>query len=166
MLSALILPIWLKYYGFQYKPISAIICVMMFLYLGQLFNTIERTSQRHNSFNHYKMADYIHKNTDKNDVLINGYDKAFNIYRKDASYYWFNIEMLLPILRYKYNMGHDYDINKLIIVNKPKFLYTENYVDLVALRLYGETKYIQQLNQEIINNLYTETPFENLVILK
>lgn len=166
MLSALILPVWLKYYGFKYKPISAIICILMFLHLGQLFNTIERSSQRYNSYNHYNMTKYIHENTNKNDILINGYDKAFNIYRNDASYYWFNIEMLLHIFKYRYKTGFDYNINDLVIIHKPKFLYIKNYVDLASLRLYGEAKYIQQFNPTIINSLYKPTLFENLVILK
>lgn len=166
MLSALILPVWLKNYGYKYKCISILFIILSFIYLGYLFNTVERTSQRHNSLEHYKMADFIHKNSSKNDVLINGYDKAFNIYRKDASYYWFNVEMLLPIFIYKYDLGRDYNLNNLIIEHKPKFLYIEDFVNLTAFRLYGETKYIQRYNSELIKQFYKPTQFKNLVILK
>lgn len=166
MLSALILPVWLKHYGNKYKYVGILLCMALFVHLGYLFNTFERSIKRHNSFEHYKMSDYVHKNTNKNDILINGYDKAFNVYRNDASYYWFNIEMLLPIFNHRYNVGYDYNINNLILNHKPKLLYIQDFVNLTALRLYGETKYIQQYNPQIINKFYRPTQFENLVILK
>jgi hypothetical protein len=58
------------------------------------------------------------------------------------------------------------DINALILQYRPKFVYTENYVDLLSYRLYGEKKFIQALSPKILSRLYKETPFANLVILK
>ena len=42
----------------------------------------------------------------------------------------------------------------------------KDYPDLKALRTYGERKYSQKFIPELINELYKETMFENLMILK
>ena len=112
------------------------------------------------------MSDYIHKNSDKNDYLMNGYDMNYNIYRKDVSYYWFGLDMLLPIIELEYGLSSPVDINALILKYKPKFIYTKDYVDLFAYRAYGETKFTQKFIPEIITNLYQSTPYDNLVTLK
>ena len=74
--------------------------------------------------------------------------------------------MLLPIIEQEYGLSNQVDINALILKYRPKFIYTNDYVDLFAYRAYGETKFTQKHIPEIIDSLYTSTPFENLVILK
>lgn len=166
ILSAMVLSVWFKNEAFKHRVLTLILVLALFLHLGSIFNTVAETSERHNSYTHYQMADYIHKNSTADDVLLNGYDKNFNIYRQDASYYWFSVEMLLPLMKQTYQMGEEYDLNELILQKRPKFLYIADFVDLLALRAYGETRYIQQYNPQLIYLLYQPTPFENLVMLK
>ena len=97
---------------------------------------------------------------------MNGYDKNFNIYRKDASYYWFGLDMLIPVMEQEFSIKNLVDVNNLILTQKPKFVYMKNYVDLKALRTYGETKYSQVFIPSIINALYKKTSFKYLVELK
>ncbi len=166
MLAALVLSTITK----RIMPGHKIICIVgvfgLFLYLGSIFNQTDSTSARHNSYNHYKLAEYVHENSDKTDLLMNGYDKNFNIYRRDVSYYWFGLDMLLPVMEKEYGTNNKIDVNALVLQNRPKFIYTKDYVDLQALRTYGERKYSQKFIPEIINTLYRPTPFENLVVLK
>lgn len=166
MLAALVLSTITK----RIMPGHKIICIVgvfgLFLYLGSIFNQTDSTSARHNSYNHYKLAEYVHENSDKTDLLMNGYDKNFNIYRRDVSYYWFGLDMLLPVMEKEYGTNNKIDVNALVLQNRPKFIYTKDYVDLHALRTYGERKYSQKFIPEIINTLYRPTPFENLVVLK
>ena len=62
----------------RYKILMPVLLILMFIHLGLLFNRIDATSAKHNSFEHYKLADYVHKNSRPDDYLMNGYDKNFN----------------------------------------------------------------------------------------
>lgn len=150
----------------KYRIISILLVIGLFLNLGLIFNTISRTSEKHDSFKHYQLAKYVHENSSPNDLLMNGYDKNFNIYRKDASYYWFGLDMLIPVMEQEFSIKNLVDVNNLILTQKPKFVYMKNYVDLKALRTYGETKYSQVFIPSIINALYKKTSFKYLVELK
>ncbi|MCM1323480.1 MAG: glycosyltransferase family 39 protein [Acetobacter sp.] len=166
MLAALILSGLNKIIMPQHKVLCLMMLIGLFLYLGNIFNQVDRTSARHNSYTYYKMVDYIHQNSEPTDLLMNGYDKNFNVYRYDVSYYWFGLDMLLPVMEKEYGIENKIDINQLILQFRPKFIYTRDYVDLRALRTYGERKYSQKFIPEIINALYAPTPFESLVVLK
>jgi hypothetical protein len=150
----------------KYKFLSLILLISLFINLGYLFNKLEKSTHKSNSYKHFTMADYIHKNSNNDDYLMNGYDMNFNIYRKDVSYYWFGLDMLLPIIEHEYGLNKQVDVNALILRYKPKFVYTKNHINLFAYRAYGEKKFTQKYIPEIINNLYVPTPFENLVTLK
>ncbi len=166
MLAALVLSAITKIIMPRHKIICIIGVIGLFLYLGNIFNQVDSTSARHNSYSHYKLADYVHKNSNQADLLMNGYDKNFNIYRRDVSYYWFGLDMLLPVMEKEYGTENKIDVNALVLQFRPKFVYKADYVDLQALRAYGEHKYSQKFIPEIINALYQPTPFENLVVLK
>ena len=166
MLSALVFAPCASLLFPKYKIISLFLIILTFLHLGLVFNTIDATSAKHNSYKHYLLADYVHKNSQPDDYLMNGYDKNFNIYRKDVSYYWFGLDMLLPIMELEYNISQKPDVNRLIIQYRPKFIYVQNYPDLRAYRSYGESRYSQVFIPELVWKLYQKTPFENLAVLK
>ncbi|MBQ2885442.1 MAG: glycosyltransferase family 39 protein [Alphaproteobacteria bacterium] len=165
-LSSLILSIITTNILKNNKILSFVLIITLFVNLGHLFNKIEKSVENRNSYNHFVIADYIHKNSGENDYLMNGYDMNFNIYRKDVSYYWFGLDMLLPIIEREYGFKNQVNINELILKYRPKFIYTKDYLDLFAYRAYGETKFTQQYIPEIIDNLYTSTPFDDVVMLK
>ena len=149
---------------------SRLFCItaacLMFLNLGAIFNRIDANSERHNSYAHYKLAQFAHNNSASNDLFMNGYDMNFNVYRYDVHYYWFGLDMLLPIMEQEYGLAQKLDVNQLILQYHPKFIYTKDYVDLWALRKYGEIKYSQQFLPELVKLLYKQTPFQNLAVLK
>lgn len=166
MLAALVsAPILDKMFP-RYKIFMPVLLILMFIHLGLLFNRIDATSAKHNSFEHYKLADYVHKNSRPDDYLMNGYDKNFNIYRRDVSYYWFGLDMLLPIMEAEYKIKNKPDVNAYILQYKPKFIYVKNYPDLRAYRTYGESRYTQIFMPELIQEFYQKTPFEYLAVLK
>ena len=166
ILSALVLSICANNILKKHNLVSFIVSIALFINLGNLFNRIEASISKYNSYKHFSMAQYIHKNSKNDDYLMNGYDMNFNIYRKDVSYYWFGLDMLLPVIEQEYGLTDTVDINDLILKYRPKFIYTEDYIDLFAYRAYGEKKFTQKHIPEIINALYKPTQFENLVILK
>lgn len=166
MLAALVLSAAAKRLMPQHKILCILGIVGLFLYLGNIFNRVDETSAKHNSYSHYQLAKYVHQNSDQADLIMNGYDKNFNIYRRDVSYYWFGLDMLLPVMEKEYGVHNQIDVNELVLRFKPKFIYTADYVDLQALRTYGEHKYSQKFIPEIIHAFYQPTPFENLVVLK
>lgn len=140
--------------------------VLLFAHLGFLFNRIDASAARHNSFEHYKLAEYVHQNSAPDDILMNGYDKNFNIYRPDASYYWFGLDMLLPIMDLEYHLTNKPDVNALIMQYRPKFIYVKDYPDLRAYRTYGESKFTQVFIPELVQKFYAQTPFEYLAVRK
>ena len=150
----------------KYKYLNIAIVIGLFWSLGFVFNKLAETSEKHNSFRHYKMASFIHQNTNKDDTVMNGYDKNFNIYRTDASYYWFGLDMLIPVMEQEFGVKNLVNINELILKKRPKFVFAKNYIDLRAFRMYGETKYSQVFNLNLLNKFYKNTHFENLLILK
>ncbi len=164
-LSAAVISVWAEYLMPKRKLLSALFIAGLFLYLGSLFNRIDASTEKYNSYKHYLLADYVHRNSSAADYLMNGYDKNFNIYRKDVSYYWFGLDMLLPVMKQEYGIDN-VDINTLVLQYRPKFIYTRNYIDLKALRTYGEHRYTQTFIPGLINGLYEKTPFEYLAVLK
>mgnify|MGYP007076784453 FL=1 len=150
----------------RHKLFGLFLIILLFARLGLLFNTVDTTSVKHNSYKHYLLADYVHKNSQPDDYLMNGYDKNFNIYRPDVSYYWFGLDMLLPIMELEYDIKAKPDVNAFIVKYRPKFIYVQNYPDLRAYRTYGESRFAQTFIPELVWELYEKTPFENLAVLK
>jgi hypothetical protein len=164
--SAIVLAILAKKVMPKYKTLSMLFIFLMFVSLGKAFNRIDNNITKINSYHHYQMVDFVHKNSQPDDMLMNGYDMNFNIYRPDVSYYWFQLELLLPIFEKEYNFSHKLDINTLIIQNRPKFIYAKDFVDLKAMRTYGETKYTQKFIPELVRTFYAPTSFKYLMMLK
>lgn len=166
ILSAIILSVFVPKIMPKYKSVAIVIIFAMFLNLGHLFNELDNSLDKHNSYKHYQLADWAHKNSAPDDMLMNGYDMIFNIYRPDVSYYWFQLDTLVPIMEQEYKPSHKVDVNELVIRQRPKFVYAVNYPDLMAARLYGERKYLQTFIPQIMQSLYKPTMFENLLELK
>lgn len=164
--SAMVLAVLAKKMMPKYKTFSMILIFLMFISLGKAFNKMAENALKLNSYEHYQMVDFVHKNTKPDEMLMNGYDMNFNIYRPDVSYYWFQLELLLPIFEKEYNFLHKLDINTLILQHHPKFIYARNFVDLKALRTYGEKKYTQKFIPEIVRTFYVPTSFKYLMMLK
>jgi len=150
----------------NYKKISILCVFALFLNLGYQFNHLDATIEKHNSFKHFQMVDFVHKNSYDKDIIMNGYDMNFNIYRPDASYYWFGLDMLLPVMQQEFKLGYDIDVNDLVLKYQPRFIYVKNYPDLRAFRTYGEIKNFQVFSADILKNNYILTPFEYLVVKK
>lgn len=164
--SSVVLAILAKKMMPKHKILSLLSVFLMFIGLGNAFNRVDRNTAKLNSYHHYQMVDFVHKNSAPDEMLMNGYDMNFNIYRPDVSYYWFQLELLLPIFEKEYNFSHKLDVNELLLRHYPKFIYARDYVDLKALRTYGETKYTQKFIPELVRTFYAPTSFKYLMILK
>lgn len=148
------------------KTFCILFIFVLFANLGIVFNKIIISSEKYNSLENYNLSKYVHENSGKNDTIMNGYNKNFNIYRNDASYYWFGLDMLIPVIEQEFGVKNLVNVNSIILTQRPKFIYTQNHIDLRALRLYGETKYSQVFELALIDNFYQKTPFEYLAVLK
>ena len=166
MLSALVFAPFSDFVFPKHRIVCLFLIILLFLNLGLSFNTVDTTSAKYNSYKHFLLSDFVHKNSNANDLVMNGYDKNFNIYRKDVSYYWFGLDMLLPIMELEYKLPQKLDVNQLIVNYRPKFIFVQNYPDLRAYRTYGENRYSQVFIPEIVWTLYKKTPFDNLAVLK
>lgn len=166
ILEAMILGVVMAKITTKSKVLCIILMCLMFIKLGAIFNKIDINSTKHNSYMHYKLSQFVHKNSDKNDLVMNGYDMIFNVYRYDVHYYWFGLDMLVPVMEQEYNIEQKLDINQLVYQYRPKFIYTKDYVDLWAMRKYGEIKYSQQFLPELIKAFYAPTTFQYLAVLK
>ena len=164
--SAIVLAVLAKKMMPKHKIFSILFILLMFIGLGDAFNRVDYNATTRNSYYYYQMADFVHKNSKPDDMLMNGYDMNFNIYRPDVSYYWFQLELLLPIFEKEYNFSHKLDINALILQYRPKFIYAKDFVDLKAMRTYGETKYTQKFIPELLRTFYEPTSFKYLMMLK
>jgi len=164
--SSIVLAILAKKLMPQHKIFSMLLMFLMFISLGHAFNRMDYNATKRNSYYYYQMVDFVHKNSKPDDMLMNGYDMNFNIYRPDISYYWFQLELLLPIFEKEYNFSHKLDINALILQYRPKFIYAKDFVDLKALRTYGETKYTQKFIPELVRTFYEPTSFKYLMMSK
>ena len=162
VLSSLILSVYADKLFPTHKFFGSVLVIVLFLNLGHLFNKLEVSIPNHNSFKHYELAKWAHKNSQPDDMFMNGYDMIFNIYRPDVSYYWFQLDTLVPIMEKEYNLKHKIDVNEIIITQKPRFVYAADYPNLMAVRYYGENKYAQKFIPELIKALYKPTPFDGL----
>ena len=165
MLGGLTLAVGIKRFMPSHKFWGVIIFTLFFVNLGHIINKLINSIDKYNSYRHYQLADFVHKNSEPNDLFMNGYDMNFNIYRADVSYYWFGLDMLLPIMKSEYNVN-PVDVNALVVKYQPKFVYNRDYVDLKAMRTYGEIRYTQRFIPQILAVLYKPTPFDDLLILK
>lgn len=166
ILSAMVLSVLIEKLLVKHKALAILLTIVLFLHLGGLFNRLDTSIQTHNSFKHYKLADYVHKNSAFDDYVMNGYDMNFNIYRPDTGYYWFGLDMLLPVMKLEFGGEEKVDVNALMLQYRPKFIYTKNYIDLQAYRTYGESRYAQTFIAELVQALYEPTPFKHLAVLK
>ena len=166
ILSAIILSVLVAKVMPKYKTLVILIILAMFLNLGHLFNRVDNSLSKYNSYKHYQLTDWVHKNSAPDDMLMNGYDTIINIYRPDVSYYWFQLDTVVPIMEREYPTLRKIDINQFVIEQRPKFVYAADYPDILALRFYGERKYVQRFIPQIMQSLYKPTMFENLVELK
>ena len=123
ILFALTISLFSKYLFQKKKILGVLLIIAIFINFGAILNKLIATSEKYNSFNNYKLAKYVHQNSDKDDLIMNGYDKNFNIYRKDANYYWFGLDMLIPVMEQEFGFKKLIDINEVILTQKPKFIY-------------------------------------------
>ncbi len=165
ILSSLLLSVLADKLMPAHKIISAVLTIVLFLNLGHLYNQLERSISTNNCYEHYQLVEWTHKNSKPDDMFMNGNSMIFNVYRPDVSFYWFQFDMLIPVMEQEYNLKK-IDLNQIIIQQRPKFVYAANYFDAMSFRLYGERKYAQQFNPELIRTLYKPTPFEGLWELK
>jgi len=103
---------------------------------------------------YFRLHQYIMKNTDKNDIIINGAMLFFNIYGKNADYYWFGYQNITPIAYYLYGYNDKPDINQMLYRYKPKFFYNAPYINMIALSNTKNdfAKYLAEIYPHVYNH--------------
>ena len=67
-------------------------------------------------------------NSESSDTVLGASDIPFGVFNKDPHYYWFSWNYVGELDARKYHYAPDFDINKILVNDKPKFVYFENYL--------------------------------------
>lgn len=103
-------------------------CFIIFYIISGIHDSYDSLMHNNTMTTHISRLEFVLKNSDNDDTILNGNKRNFNIYRRDADYLGF----LLNDVGYVYNqnLGNpNYDVNKIILDKKPKIIWMENYTN-------------------------------------
>ncbi len=70
----------------------------------------------------------IAKNTTADDIVLNMNSFPFGVFNKDPHYYWFSWSFVGDTDAKLYHYAEEFDINKILVEKRPKFVYYEDYL--------------------------------------
>lgn len=195
MQAAIIVAVAFDLWNNKLKKILLILLMSCFLGNG-LYESIHPWINKNPLTNYIKILEFVIKNSEPSDTVMNGNKLNYNIYRKDADY----VGYILNDVGYIYNQNFgnkEYDVNEIIINRKPKIIWMEDYVnsplyerrfqilrnfnsDLISLwSKYPDHKYnlldimphfskfnTYEMQQEKLEEYYEPSGFEKFWILK
>ena len=147
-------------YIFQKKSWFALIFISLSIY----YCTISINKYLLPRSDNREFARYISNNITPCDYVLSSFLGNQSIISKDMHYYWAMLGHI-DIAGEEANISPRADINKLVVKYKPKFVYAGIYWNSYYKNR-GQNVYVQQVNPEIIENLYLPTPFPDFYILK
>lgn len=103
--------------------------IMLFMLLGcgkfWLFEGIE--ADEIDTFSVLGIVTHISQNTTSDDVVLGISGIPFGVFNKDAHYYWFSWSYMGRLDEKYFHYAEPFDINKIIIKTKPKYVYYEEF---------------------------------------
>lgn len=139
--------------SWKWKKTGKVILYILFLFYIAVF--IAERKYNLTYFTYYQAHQYIMKNTTKEDVIINNANYFFNIYGKNASYYWFGYQNIAPVAYYIYEYEDEPNINKMLYKWQPKFFlphYYQNQIVVDHLGRYNYLKYLEKIYNQVPNH--------------
>lgn len=115
-------------------------------------------------FHRYATPKYIIEQTNRCDVVLNGYGLTYGIFTKDATYYW-NLNGQLDVIGEKVGIAPLPDLNKAVRDYLPKIIYTNPYWD-EKLHQQNINKPVHMIDANLRDKYYNQSLFIGLFILK
>lgn len=116
------------------------------------------------NFHRYATPKYIVEQTNRCDVVLNGYGLTYGIFTKDATYYW-NLNGQLDVIGEKVGIAPLPDLNKAVVDYLPKIIYTMPYWD-EKLRQQKINKPVHIIDANLRDKYYYQSLFVGLFMLK
>ena len=115
-------------------------------------------------FHRYVTPKYILDQSNRCDVVLNGYGVTYGIFNKDATYYW-NLNGQLDVIGDKIGLAPLSNLNRVIEQYLPQFIYTAPYWN-EKLKKQNINVYVHLVSDEIKHKYYEQSLFTDIFILK
>lgn len=116
------------------------------------------------NFHRYATPKYIIEQTNRCDVVLNGYGLTYGIFTNDATYYW-NLNGQLDVIGEKVGIAPLPNLDKAVLDYLPKIIYTLPYWD-EKLRQQKINKPVHIVDSGLRDKYYDQSLFVGLFILK
>ncbi|MBR5154357.1 MAG: glycosyltransferase family 39 protein [Alphaproteobacteria bacterium] len=116
------------------------------------------------SYHRYVTPKYVLEQTNRCDVVLNGYGVTYGIFSKDATYYW-NLNGQLDVIGSKIGIEPLHDLDKTIREHLPRIIYTGPYWD-EKLKKQNKSVVVHFVSDYLKNKYYRQSLFVDVFILK
>ena len=115
-------------------------------------------------YHRYVTPKYVIEQTNRCDVVLNGYGVTYGIFSKDVTYYW-NLNGQLDVIGNKIGLAPLHDLNKVIETHLPRIIYTGPYWN-EKLRKQNINVYVHLVSDRIRDKYYEQSVFVDVFTLK
>ncbi len=115
-------------------------------------------------YHRYVTPKYVIEQTNRCDVVLNGYGITYGIFSKDVTYYW-NLNGQLDVIGNKIGLAPLHDLNQVIEENLPRIIYTGPYWN-EKLRKQNKNVYVHLVSDRVKHQYYNQSLFVDVFILK
>ncbi len=112
----------------------------------------------------YVTPKYILEQTNRCDIVLNGYGLTYGIFSKDATYYW-NLNGQLDVIGNKIGLAPLPNLNEVVQKYLPRIIYTGPYWDERLHQKHIDVP-VHLIRQDLRDKYYDQSLFVNIFILK
>ena len=114
-----------------------------------------------NSLTIVGIATDIAKNSNSDDIVLATTNMPLGLFNQNPHYYWFSWTYIGKIDEKLFHYKEPYDINKIIVEKKPKFIYFED-----NLKQNYKATNVYDIKPEILSEFYENAKYNTLYQLK
>ena len=141
-----------KYLGYLFLTLGIIWCGKFWIFedVGEI-----------NSLTIVGIATDIAKNSNSDDIVLATTNMPLGLFNQNPHYYWFSWTYIGKIDEKLFHYKEPYDINKIIVEKKPKFIYFED-----NLKQNYKATNVYDIKPEILSEFYENAKYNTLYQLK
>lgn len=143
---------------------SAYLFVALSLWAGNCFYDYCRQKELAPGYFRYVTPKYVLEQTNRCDVVINGYGLTYGIFSKDATYYW-NLNGQLDVIGNKIGLAPLPDLNAAVEKYLPRIIYTGPYWNERLHQKHIDVP-VHQIRRDLRDKYYNQSLFMDIFILK
>lgn len=147
----------------KYNFVSLILVVLSCIGGWNLYNYCMLLKIAPN-YHRYVTPKYVLEQTNRCDVVLNGYGVTYGIFNKDVTYYW-NLNGQLDVIGAKIGLAPLPDLNKTIREHLPRVIYTGPYWN-EKLKKQNKNVYVHLVSDYLKKKYYKQSLFVDVFILK